>query len=494
MARMYRNPGRKMSGPVAEALEPRWLFSGHTAHRSVPLPAVQVAALGAGTAAEYRSQSGTFAISRPGAPTASSLTVHYAITGTATNGVDYRALSGVAVIPAGRGYTTVAVTPFTDTLLEGNETVTLTLLPSTAYTVSGAAANITIIDYPINADWRAAPFRRAYRSTIYVNQNGVATLPSEPLSSFNGYGVFFDDGGPITVTATGNVSTDVAYYEQVGQPLVVNDSGGSGGSTTIQGSVTANKDMDYIAVRPHNAGTTGTYTLHVSGPPEGVPYPLDISSSSDSGSSGSDNSGTFDYDFYRFKIPRNGNYLMQADPTNKALDVSMNVYDDAGNPIGGTFTSPINNGGVGVTENFTAIGLRAGAVYWIRVDGVNDQAGGYGVSVQIAPNIPVVSVSTTRASAKAGRRGRLGQFTVTRSYASGQAMTVPYRISGTAVAGTDYAALSGVVTIPANATSATINITALDYPPTDRSVVLTLGAAAAYNLNSHDSAVVTVLT
>ena len=494
MPRMHRKAKGRLIEPVTEALEPRQMFS-FAHHHSVALPAVQVVALGSGTGAEYRSQPAQFAISRPGASTAAPLVVSYALTGTATNGTDYALLSGTATIPAGRAYTLVTVTPFSDTLLEGDETVILTVLPGATYTpASPSTATATIIDNPLNPDWRAAPFRHGYRSTIYVNQNGDATLPAEPLSSFNGYDLFFDDGGTVTFSTTGNVSTDMGYYEQVGQPIVVNDTGGTGGTTSITGNVTANKDLDYVAVRPHDPGTSGTYTLQVNGPAEGVPYPLDISSSSASGSSGSDISGTFDYDFYRFKIPRNGNYLMQTTPSGKLLDVSMNVYDDAGRPIGGTFTSPIDNGGPGVTESFTALGLRAGQVYWIRVDGVNDQTGGYSVSVQIAPNIPDVAVSTTRPSARAGRRGSLGQFTVTRSYASPRAMTVPYNVAGTAVSGSDYAPLSGFVTIPANATSATINITPLDYPTTDRTVILTLAANAAYNLNSHDSGVVTVLT
>jgi hypothetical protein len=274
----------------------------------------------------------------------------------------------------------------------------------------------------------------------------------------------------------------------------VNNTGGSRGATAVTGTVSGNKDIDHIGVRPHAAGTTGTFTLHVNGVAEGVPYPLSMSSKSNAGSSGSDISGTYDYDFYKFKLPRNGNYLFQTDPNGKLLDVSMNIYDDAGNPIGGTFTQPINNAGPGGIESWTGVGLQGGHTYWMRVDGVNVQTGGYGVSVQIAPDLPDVGVSTTSATARAGsrRHATLGQFTVTRSDTSPTPLTLTYRVRGTAAAGRDYQALTGTVTIPANAKSATINVAALAAPAGGRTLTLFLNAGAAYNLTDRIAATVAI--
>lgn len=69
-----------------------------------------------------------FWISRTGS-TASALTVNYSMTGTATNGVDYTLLSGVAVIPAGAPGIDVTLNTIDDTLFEGTETAILHLEP-----------------------------------------------------------------------------------------------------------------------------------------------------------------------------------------------------------------------------------------------------------------------------------------------------------------------------------------------------------------------------
>lgn len=76
----------------------------------------------------------------------------YAISGTASNGVDYvPALSGTAIIPAGSLYTTVTLAATNDTLLEGAEAATVTLNSGLYSIISGyEAATVTIHDdYPV---------------------------------------------------------------------------------------------------------------------------------------------------------------------------------------------------------------------------------------------------------------------------------------------------------------------------------------------------------
>ncbi|MCX7871917.1 MAG: Ig-like domain-containing protein [Verrucomicrobiae bacterium] len=74
----------------------------------------------------------TFVIVRNG-PTNEELAVHYIIRGTASNGVDYLKLPGVAVIPEGTRRVEVTVIPIDDTIPEPRETVVLTLTsPPTA--------------------------------------------------------------------------------------------------------------------------------------------------------------------------------------------------------------------------------------------------------------------------------------------------------------------------------------------------------------------------
>ena len=75
------------------------------------------------------------------------LTVNYAMTGTATNGIDYNTLYGWMVIPAGQTTATVTLTPIDDTIMEGSETAILTLASESTYTVgTPSSGTVTIAD------------------------------------------------------------------------------------------------------------------------------------------------------------------------------------------------------------------------------------------------------------------------------------------------------------------------------------------------------------
>lgn len=107
----------------------------------VALPEISIAATDA-TAAETGTDPAAFTLTRTGATTAP-LTVLYTVAGTATNGVDYGALVGTAIIPAGSATAILAVQPFDDAQFEGIETVVITVAPSSVYSV-GASANASI--------------------------------------------------------------------------------------------------------------------------------------------------------------------------------------------------------------------------------------------------------------------------------------------------------------------------------------------------------------
>ena len=108
-------------------------------------PTVTIAATDA-LAAEAGRDPGQFTLTRTG-PTTAPLTVNLAISGAATNGVDYDAIGATATIPAGQSSTTVVLRPIDDTLVDANESATLSVAPSAAYTVGSAgAASVTIAD------------------------------------------------------------------------------------------------------------------------------------------------------------------------------------------------------------------------------------------------------------------------------------------------------------------------------------------------------------
>lgn len=89
---------------------------------------------------------GVFTLRRTG-PTVDPLRVLYSISGTARNGVDYAPLDGDATIAAGSATREIRVEARMDSVVEGPETVILTLRPDSAYRVGElAAATVTIAD------------------------------------------------------------------------------------------------------------------------------------------------------------------------------------------------------------------------------------------------------------------------------------------------------------------------------------------------------------
>jgi hypothetical protein len=145
---------------------------------------------------------------------------------------------------------------------------------------------------------------------------------------------------------------------------------------------------------------------------------------------------------------------------------------------------PIDNTVVNPTRTVT-LTVAAGTGY----TGVGNAATAFIVDNDAAASTASVSVTGTANATQ----GSPGSFTVTRTGGDQtQPLTVTYTVAGTAVPGTNYTALSGSVTIPANQTSATIPVTALTTGPSGTTtVVLTLSAGPNYTA-SPNAATVTV--
>jgi len=78
------------------------------------------------------------------------LTVSFSLAGTATNGVDYLSLPLTATFLAGQDTVDVVVTPLADVLVEGSETVVLTLTNVNPYALgTPVSATVTITEMPV---------------------------------------------------------------------------------------------------------------------------------------------------------------------------------------------------------------------------------------------------------------------------------------------------------------------------------------------------------
>ena len=112
--------------------------------------------------------------------------------------------------------------------------------------------------------------------------------------------------------------------------------------------------------------------------------------------------------------------------------------------------------------------------------------------LQPVPSPKVSIVATKPNASEAGPDA--GYFTVFRSGATADALTVNCTISGTAANGTDYTTLQTSVTIPGGASSTTIPVTPIDDTTSEpnETVVLTLSADPAYTIGNSGSATVTI--
>ncbi len=129
--------------------------SGVTANIAASdLPTASVVATDPDAAEAAVANTGTFLFSISN-PTSGTTTITYAVSGPATPGTDYPALSGSIGIGAGSTSATVTVTPVDDALSEGTESVTVTITAAAAYTIGAQnAATVSIVD---NDSTNAAP-------------------------------------------------------------------------------------------------------------------------------------------------------------------------------------------------------------------------------------------------------------------------------------------------------------------------------------------------
>ncbi|HEU4687149.1 MAG TPA: Calx-beta domain-containing protein, partial [Vicinamibacterales bacterium] len=107
-------------------------------------PVVSIAATDS-VASEGPLNTGAFTITRTGDLLAP-LVVNLTRSGTAVEGADYAPLTLPVTIPAGQAMTTVTIMPVADGVIEGSETVTLTLAASPNYFGGTTTATVTIAD------------------------------------------------------------------------------------------------------------------------------------------------------------------------------------------------------------------------------------------------------------------------------------------------------------------------------------------------------------
>lgn len=111
-------------------------------------PAVTVSVITTANPAKVGTPStkGFFTVSRVGGNTTVALNVRYTLSGSAQNGVDYRALSGTVTIPAGSLSAGIKIKPRENPDEQRKHDVVITLSPSSAYATGFNTATVKIVN------------------------------------------------------------------------------------------------------------------------------------------------------------------------------------------------------------------------------------------------------------------------------------------------------------------------------------------------------------
>ncbi len=228
-----------------------------------------------------------FQIIRPASGTA--ITVNYSISGTATSGADFTALPGTIAFSSGDTSKTINVTALPDTDFEDAESVILTLLPGTGYTLV-ASQSPSATGYILDADQPMLDLSVADSATTLTTQG------TESSSSLRF----------IISRKTATASALVVNYTMGGTATAGTDYTGSTGTATIP----ADAKSVYVTLTPVNdtipegvesivmtlTSAAGTYGLRIAAATlllgDNDNYPSGSAGFATSSSSVSENGGT----------------------------------------------------------------------------------------------------------------------------------------------------------------------------------------------------------
>jgi regulation of enolase protein 1 (concanavalin A-like superfamily) len=426
---------------------------------------------------------GTFILRRLGLRN-SAIAVGYAMSGAATNGTDYTTLNGTATIAANSGFTTLAVTPINDALVEGTETAVLTVSAGTGYTVAVPSSagldirddetvdvnvtvgNATCIEQasPVSGNFTitrssasASPLivnftitGTATNGTDYTTLNGAATIPANATSA-NVAVTPIDDAlaegteSVILALAPGGPTYDIGDTRS--QTIWIQDN--ESPSISVAATDASAAEAEGGAANP------GQFTISVSSAPAAdltVPYTV----------GGIAINGV---DFTR--LP--GNVVIPAGQTSVTL--SVDVVDD------------------NLAEAAETVTLTLG------------QVAGYNTATTSAVQVNIAASDATEANIVAADPSAAekpldaAQLVVTLSKPSATATTVAYTVSGTATNGADHTTLTGTLNIPAGSNTAYITLTPIDDTDSEgpETATITLTPSATYTVGANASATATII-
>ncbi len=415
-------------------------------------------------------------------------TLNYDLTGDAEEGTDYT-ISGARTIPvpANAISVNIPIVVTDDSVDENDETIILTLLSSTEYTIGAVSEHtLTITD---NDETPEVTFASGSSSVLEDagTRNVTVNISSAPVADFT---LTYDltgsavEGTDYSITGGSGTVLFAANEFSVDIPIeIIDDSDDENAETVILSLITTGTEYTVGSISEHTLTITDNDAI-----PEVTFASTSVSVDEDVGTQ---------------------NVTINLSSAAPAGGLTLN-YSLDGSAVEGTDYSITGSGSVSVAAN--AISENIPVV--IIDDGVDENAetviltltSGLGYTVgstsehtlTIADNDGLPTAAFASASVSVNEDVGIHNVAVNINLSSAPPadFTLNYRLTGTAEEGTDYSiAGSGTILVAANATSANIPVVITDDSTEEESeiVILTLTSGTGYDLGSADEYTLTII-
>ena len=387
------------------------------------------------------SESGTTAIFRVTRPVTSNttraITVNYTTGGTAVAGLNYQALTGSVVIPAGATSADIIVTPLSDHVNTPDRTLILTLASGQYYTSgSSVSGTATIANVPDNSLVSLLVVSNTASTTsgnlVYrVTRTGVtsaAILVNYTVAGSAVNGVDYELLSGNIALAANVTSADIVvnpiWISTVKLPQVFTVQLGTGVGYDLTGNTFGSGTIVYV-------------------PWDTVNLSVPLSATSETGTPAI------------FRVTRVGD-------VNKPIMVNYTV---AGTAVGGTnYVALTGSAQILASSSSTDVTVipipdhvntPTLSVFLTLAGGSNYTLNAPVSGTATIANVPDNTVSLVVTS-RATEVGQNGAFQIRRTGPLTNPLVVKYSVGGTAVPGRDYVTLTGTVTLPINMPNSTV--------------------------------------
>ncbi|MGM9477963.1 Calx-beta domain-containing protein, partial [Pedobacter sp. GSP4] len=425
-----------------------------------------VASITAGTNGnENGPVSGTYTVTLSN-PSSTDTQITFTVGGTATEGSDYTTITKTITIPAGQTSGTITIPVVSDNIVEGNETVVVTLtntnnplvtVNNTPATINildnnSVTASVSVIQTNVNEAAGTATFTVTLSGSVqdafsvdYTTSNGTATAGLDYVATSGTLTFPAGSAAGASLTFTVPIIDDnIVEPNETFNGMISNVTGGlvTIGNGTATVTITDNdSSVATIAAATNgseNGPVNGTFTVTLSNP------------------ASTDTQLT---------------YTLTGTAT-EGSDYSTIVTKTITIPAGqttATITIPVLTDVIVEGTETVIATLTASANPLVSV-------GNTPATINIADNTE--AIVTVAATADGAEPSTPGQFTFTLSHVSTTDTQIAYTVSGTATSGTDYTAIGNTVTIPAGQTKATVSVPVLNDNIVEgtETVILTMNA------------------